>query len=171
MSSTEKVHYDIQSKQTTWVPVYWEQSPDGAEPLCGLRQTLSNLSSTPQDLLPRPCKFSTSGRGSFDIPTSCSSASCSRLWNLSKREICQKSFYFFFNLGMIMFYHIFIIWHVTHFGNHIYKLGCMLKFFHIFALVNRKILSRKCHFWQTIKHEFHRIINYFSLNTLKLLPS
>lgn len=49
----------------------------------------------PQDLLPRPCKFSTSGRGSFDIPTSCSSASCSRLWNLSKREICQKSFYFF----------------------------------------------------------------------------
>lgn len=48
MSSTEKVHYDIQSKQTTWVPVYWEQSPDGAEPLCGLRQTLSNLSSTPR---------------------------------------------------------------------------------------------------------------------------
>lgn len=139
--------------------------------LCGLRQTLSNLSSTPQDLLPRPCKFSTSGRGSFDIPTSCSSASCSRLWNLSKREICQKSFYFFFNLGMILFYHIFIIWHVTHFGNHIYKLSCMLKFFHIFALVDRKILSRKCHFWQTIKHEFHRIINYFSLNTLKLLPS
>lgn len=33
MSSTEKVHYGIQSKQTTWVPVYWEQSPDGAEPL------------------------------------------------------------------------------------------------------------------------------------------
>lgn len=48
MSSTEKVHYGIQSKQTTWVPVYWEQSPDGAEPLCGLRQTLSNLSSTPR---------------------------------------------------------------------------------------------------------------------------
>lgn len=95
MSSTEKVHYGIQSKQTTWVPVYWEQSPDGAEPLCGLRQTLSDLSSTPQDLLPRPCKFSTSGRGSFDIPTSWSSDSCCRLWNLSKREICQKSFYFF----------------------------------------------------------------------------
>lgn len=49
----------------------------------------------PQDLLPRPCKFSTSGRGSFDIPTSWSSDSCCRLWNLSKREICQKSFYFF----------------------------------------------------------------------------
>lgn len=137
----------------------------------GLRQTLYNLSSTHQDLLPRPCKFSTSGRGSFDVPTSCNSVNCSRLWNLSQREICQKSFYYFFNLGMLMFYHIFIIWYVNHFGNHIYKLGCRLKFFHIFALLNRKILSRKCHFWQTIKHEFHRIINYFSLNPLKLLPS
>lgn len=137
----------------------------------GLRQTLYNLSSTHQDLLPRPCKFSTSGRGSFDFPTSCNSVNCSRLWNLSQREICQKYFYYFFNLGMLMFYHIFIIWYVNHFGNHIYKLGCRLKFFHIFALLNRKILSRKCHFWQTIKHKFHRIINYFSLNPLKLLPS
>lgn len=60
MSSTEKVHYGIQSKQTTWVPVYWEQSPDGAEPLLvSVRHCITFL---------RPTRISSHARVSSQHP-------------------------------------------------------------------------------------------------------